>query len=53
MHRSEQVVKEVRRDEVAGPFRLLMRIPVPWVFVLTYLIGVALEPVWPRAWVRA
>src|SRR5262245_29868689 len=25
------------------PFRLLMHIPVPWVFVLTYLIGVSLE----------
>jgi len=24
-----------------------MRIPVPWVFVLTYLIGVGLEHVWP------
>jgi protein-S-isoprenylcysteine O-methyltransferase Ste14 len=24
-----------------------MRIPVPWVFVLTYLIGVVLEYVWP------
>ena len=26
---------------------LLMRIPVPWVFVLTYLIGVGLEFVFP------
>jgi protein-S-isoprenylcysteine O-methyltransferase Ste14 len=26
-----------------NPLRLLMRIPVPWVFVLTYLVGVALE----------
>lgn len=41
------MVKDVRRDEVAGPFRLLMRIPVPWVFVLVYLIGAALERVWP------
>jgi len=41
------VVNEVRRDEVSGPFRLVMRIPVPWVFVLVYLIGVALEHVWP------
>jgi protein-S-isoprenylcysteine O-methyltransferase Ste14 len=37
---------EVRRDEVARPFRLLMHIPVPWVFVLAYLIGVWLEHVW-------
>ncbi len=26
-----------------NPIRLLMRIPVPWVFVLTYLVGVGLE----------
>src|SRR5262245_30897123 len=39
--------KEVRRDKGAGPFQLLMRVPVPWVFVLTYLIGAALEFVWP------
>jgi len=38
---------DVRRDEVAGPFRLVMRIPVPWVFVLMYLIGIALEHAWP------
>jgi protein-S-isoprenylcysteine O-methyltransferase Ste14 len=24
-----------------------MRVPVPWVFVLMYLIGASLEPVWP------
>jgi protein-S-isoprenylcysteine O-methyltransferase Ste14 len=28
---------------IAWPFRLLMRVPVPWVFVLTYLVGVGLE----------
>jgi protein-S-isoprenylcysteine O-methyltransferase Ste14 len=27
--------------------RLLLHIPVPWVFVLVYLIGVALEHAWP------
>ncbi len=26
-----------------NPLRLLMRIPVPWVFVLAYLVGVCLE----------
>ncbi|HKW64907.1 MAG TPA: isoprenylcysteine carboxylmethyltransferase family protein [Candidatus Acidoferrum sp.] len=26
-----------------NPMRLLMRVPVPWVFVLTYLLGVGLE----------
>ena len=29
------------------PFWLLMRLPVPWVFVLTYLIGVGLEILFP------
>ena len=32
---------------LAAPLRLLLRIPVPWVFVLTYLVGVALERVRP------
>ena len=27
----------------ANPFQLLLRIPVPWVFVLTYVIGAGLE----------
>src|SRR5262245_12971868 len=40
-------MNEVRRDAVAGPFRLLMRVPVPWVFVLTYVIGAGLDYVWP------
>lgn len=32
-------------DRIAGrnPLRQLMHIPVPWVFVLTYLVGVCLE----------
>ncbi|HEX3601279.1 MAG TPA: isoprenylcysteine carboxylmethyltransferase family protein [Lacipirellulaceae bacterium] len=30
-----------------NPIRLLLRIPVPWVFVLGYLIGVAVERAWP------
>ena len=41
------MVREVRRDEVAGPFQLIMRVPVPWVFVLMYLIGAGLEHLWP------
>ena len=41
------VVNEVRRDEVARPFQVLMRVPVPWVFILGYLIGVGLEYFWP------
>lgn len=37
----------VRRREaerrVENPMRFLLKIPVPWVFVLTYLVGVAVE----------
>ncbi len=28
-------------------FKILLRIPVPWVFVLTYLVGVALQIIFP------
>jgi len=35
------------RASVATPFHFLLRIPVPWVFVLTYLIGVLFELYWP------
>jgi protein-S-isoprenylcysteine O-methyltransferase Ste14 len=41
------VAREVRRDEVAGPFQLIMRVPVPWVFVLMYLTGAGLDRIWP------
>lgn len=27
----------------SNPIRILLRVPVPWVFVLSYLVGVALE----------
>jgi protein-S-isoprenylcysteine O-methyltransferase Ste14 len=30
-----------------NPIRLLLHLPVPWVFVLVYLIGVAVERAWP------
>jgi protein-S-isoprenylcysteine O-methyltransferase Ste14 len=30
-----------------NPIRLLLHLPVPWVFVLVYLVGVAFERVWP------
>ena len=30
-----------------NPIRLLLHLPVPWVFVLVYLIGAAMERVWP------
>jgi len=32
---------------VNRPARLLMRVPVPWVFVLAYLVGAALEKIRP------
>jgi protein-S-isoprenylcysteine O-methyltransferase Ste14 len=35
---------------VRQPFQLLLHVPVPWVFVLIYLTGVALERVAPSAW---
>jgi len=35
------------RREPAIPFRVLMRVPVPWVFVLTYLVGAGLERLFP------
>src|SRR5690349_4163101 len=35
------------RQGVGNRLRVLMRIPVPWVFVLTYFIGVGLELAWP------
>jgi protein-S-isoprenylcysteine O-methyltransferase Ste14 len=37
----------MRIDDNPNPFRLLLRVPVPWVFVLTYLLGAAAEYVWP------
>ena len=30
-----------------NPFRLLMRIPVPWVFILAYVLGAGLEQALP------
>ena len=30
-----------------NPIRLLLHVPVPWVFVLVYLVGFALEREWP------
>ncbi len=37
---------------MANPVRLLMRVPVPWVFVLNYLVGTALESVRPTTILR-
>jgi len=30
-----------------NPIRLLLHLPVPWVFVLVYLIGLGVERAWP------
>jgi protein-S-isoprenylcysteine O-methyltransferase Ste14 len=38
---------------VRNPVRLLLHVPVPWVFVLTYLAGVGIEIVHPSAIPRA
>jgi protein-S-isoprenylcysteine O-methyltransferase Ste14 len=35
----------VAATRTQNPFRLLLHVPVPWVFVLTYLAGVGLERV--------
>jgi protein-S-isoprenylcysteine O-methyltransferase Ste14 len=35
------------QSKTGNPFRLLLRVPVPWVFVLTYLAGVAIQLAWP------
>ena len=36
-----------RQGNATNPFRLLLHVPVPWIFVLTYLIGVVLQFVFP------
>jgi protein-S-isoprenylcysteine O-methyltransferase Ste14 len=36
-----------RRGSIRNPIRLLLHVPVPWVFVVTYLLGVGLEFVFP------
>ncbi|HYJ90356.1 MAG TPA: isoprenylcysteine carboxylmethyltransferase family protein [Pyrinomonadaceae bacterium] len=35
------------KQHVAKPFQLLLRVPVPWVYVGVYLIGVAFEYLFP------
>ncbi|HVN79732.1 MAG TPA: isoprenylcysteine carboxylmethyltransferase family protein [Terriglobia bacterium] len=37
----------VQQKKMENPFRLLMRVPVPWVFVLTYLLGAGMQWVIP------
>ena len=38
---------------IANPFRFLIHVPVPWVFVVTYLVGIALESIRPTTMPRA
>jgi protein-S-isoprenylcysteine O-methyltransferase Ste14 len=40
-------VSTPRKASTRSPFQLLLRIPVPWVFVLTYIIGAGLEHALP------
>jgi protein-S-isoprenylcysteine O-methyltransferase Ste14 len=35
-------------EAVKNPTRFLLHVPVPWVFVLNYLLGVAVERMYPR-----
>lgn len=35
-----------------NPIRLLLHLPVPWVFVLVYLIGAGLERTWPTHFIE-
>ncbi len=37
------------QESIGNPIRLLLHVPVPWVFVLTYLVGVGLEFAFPLA----
>jgi protein-S-isoprenylcysteine O-methyltransferase Ste14 len=41
-----------RQSKIGNPLRLLLHVPVPWIFVLTYLAGVAMEFAWPPWSVR-
>lgn len=34
---------QTKRTKMKNPVRLLLHVPVPWVFVLTYFLGIALE----------
>lgn len=37
---------------MANPLRFLLRVPVPWVFILVYLVGAGLERVLPSSVLR-
>src|SRR5262245_26751883 len=36
-----------QQRNLAIPFQLLMHIPVPWIFILAYLVGIGLEILFP------
>jgi protein-S-isoprenylcysteine O-methyltransferase Ste14 len=35
------------RSATSHPLHVLLHVPVPWVFVLTYLVGAGVERAWP------
>lgn len=36
-----------QQKKTSNPFKILLHVPVPWVFVLNYLVGVALQIIFP------
>jgi len=36
-----------QQRNLTNPFRLLLHVPVPWVFILAYLVGVGLQILFP------
>jgi hypothetical protein len=36
-----------QQKKILNPLKVLLRIPVPWVFVLTYLVGLVLQVIFP------
>jgi protein-S-isoprenylcysteine O-methyltransferase Ste14 len=43
----QAIPKIIEEEPTTNPTRFLMRVPVPWVFVLAYLVGVGLESLRP------
>ena len=36
-----------QQKKISNPLKILLHVPVPWVFVLTYLIGLVLQLIFP------
>lgn len=47
MNRGSMGNNDNQQKHPARPFRFLLRIPVPWVYVLAYIVGVGLEILLP------